>query len=63
MWRNTVLSKDFDHVEAILRTNKTKANEDLHIRNGKLDRLQITEIGAPGTLRHIATHLLILRSF
>ncbi len=52
------LSRDFDHVEAVLRIGKNrKAKESIYIRNETLDRPEITEIGALGALDCIATHL------
>jgi hypothetical protein len=54
------LSRDFDHVEAVLRIGKNrKAKESIYIRNETLDRPEIAEIGVLGALDCIATHLLV----
>jgi hypothetical protein len=54
------LSRDFDHVEAVLRIGKNrKAKESIYIRNETLERPEITEIGALGALDCIATHLMV----
>ncbi len=52
------LSRDFDHVEAVLRLGKRrKAKEMVYIKNETLDRPEITEIGVLGALDCIANHL------
>ncbi len=52
------LSRDFDHVEAVLRLGrKRKAKEKVYIRNETLDRPEIAEIGALGALDCISNHL------
>jgi hypothetical protein len=54
------LSRDFDHVETVLRIGKnSKAKESIYIRNETLDRPEIAEIGALGALDCISTHLLV----
>jgi len=52
------LSRDFDHVEAVLRLGKgRKGKETVHIRNDILDRPEIEEIGVLGALDCISNHL------
>ncbi len=52
------LSRDFDHLEAVLRIGKRKkAKEIIYIRNETLDRPELAEIGALGALDYIANHL------
>ncbi len=52
------LSKDFDHLEAVLRIGKRrKAKEMVYIRNETLDRPEIMEIGVLGAIDSISNHL------
>jgi len=52
------LSRDFDHVEAVLRLGKCKKmKETVQIRNETLDRPEIEEIGVLGALDCISNHL------
>jgi hypothetical protein len=52
------LSRDFDHLEAVLRLGKRrKAKEMVYIKNETLDRPEITEIGVLGALDCISNHL------
>ncbi len=52
------LSRDFDHLEAVLRLGKRRAaKESVYIRNETLDRPEIMEIGVLGALDCIANHL------
>jgi exonuclease III len=52
------LSRDFDHLEAVLRLGRRKAaKETIYIRNDTLDRPEITEIGVLGALDCISNHL------
>jgi len=52
------LSRDFDHLEAVLRLGKRRAvKETVYIRNEILDRPEITEIGVLGALDCISNHL------
>jgi hypothetical protein len=52
------LSRDFDHLEAVLRIGKRrKAKEMVYIKNETLDRPEIAEIGALGALDCIVNHL------
>jgi hypothetical protein len=52
------LSRDFDHLEAVLRLGRRKkAKETIYIRNETLDRPEIAEIGVLGALDCISNHL------
>jgi hypothetical protein len=52
------LSRDFDHLEAVLRLGKRRAaKETIYIRNETLDRPEIPEIGVLGALDCISNHL------
>ncbi len=52
------LSRDFDHLEVVLRLGKRrKAKETVYIRNKTLDRPEIAEIGVLGALDCISNHL------
>ena len=54
------LSKDFDHVEAVLRLGRRKRmKETVYISNETLERPEIAEIGVLGTLDVISNHLLV----
>ncbi len=52
------LSRDFDHMEAILKIGKSKRKKErIYIRNETLDRPEIDEIGVLGYLDCMANHL------
>ncbi len=52
------LSRDFDHMEAILKLGKsTRKKERVFIRNETLDRPEIEEIGVLGYLDCLSNHL------